>query len=116
MNYLERAKEILEEQNKNDVTYNVAARAIAPYVKEVLLQFAETEPEFAQAIVQKDGSFADCCNACVKNAHGHISDKEVYEAAAKYYFPGATVKFEMTINLVGEAEKPNLVIDFTDFC
>lgn len=116
MNYLERAKEILEEQSQEGELHDSKASAIAPYVKEVLLQFAETEPEFAQAIAQKDGSFADCCKGCVKNAAGHISDKDVYEAAAKYYFPGATVKFEMTINLVGEAEKPNLVIDFTDFC
>lgn len=112
---LERVKEILNQEVNGGVNHNKEA-AIAPYVRETLLQFAEAEPEFAQAIVQKGGSFAECCRACVKNTDNHISDKDVYEAAAKYYFPGATVKFEMTINLVGEAEKPNLVIDFTDFC
>lgn len=108
---LERVKEILNQEITGG-----RESAIAPYVRDTLLQFAEAEPEFAQAIVQKDGNFAECCKACVKNAGDHISDKDVYEAAAEYYFPGATVKFEMTINLVGAAEKPELVIDITDFC
>lgn len=118
MDYLEKAKEILEKQSQEDKIHNSKASAIAPYVKEVLIQFAEAEPEFAQAIVQSTGTFNECCKACVKGVGSSCSDKDVYQAAAQYYFPGAEVKFEMKIDLIGEASatKKSMVIDFTDFC
>lgn len=114
MNYLERAKEILEEQSKDDFIHDSKARAIAPYVKEVLLQFADAEPEFAQAICQSSGTFSECCETCVSGIGTAVSDKDVYTAAAQYYFPGCGVEFEMRINLVGNAH--TIAIDFTDFC
>ncbi len=114
--YYEKAKELLEEQAKKVTTGN--AGVIAPYVKETLLQFAKAEPEFAQAIVQSTGTFSECCEKCTKGiTKSHCSDKDVYQAAAEYYFPGSKVKFEMTIDLIGDAANPEpIVIDFTDFC
>ena len=119
MDYLEKAKEILETQSKEGKINDNKAQAIAPYVKEVLLQFAEAEPEFAQAIVQSTGTFNECCKACVKGVGNSCSDKDVYQSAAQYYFPGAVIEFEMRINLVGntgENEAKTIAIDFTDFC
>ena len=71
---------------------------------EALLSFARQEPEFAQAIAQ-GGSFADCLKAVCKGVAKSISDLEVYKRAAEFYFPGATVCFEMHIELAGETGK-----------
>ena len=112
--YLEKAKELLEEQSKKSISGN--AGVIMPYVKGVLIQFAEQEPEFAQAIVQSTGTLAECCRECAKHIdRNHCSDKEVYKSAAQYYFPGSDVEFKMTIQLC-EADKEAIVIDLSEFC
>ena len=72
-------------------------------VGEALLDFCEQEEEFAQAVVQ-GGSFEDCMKAVAKCVHGNcISDAEAYGAAVRFYFPGAELKVEMRIDLIGRA-------------
>ena len=76
--------------------------AIKHAVMEALLDFARQDEEFAQAIAQ-GGSFAGCMAAVCKGIGTSISDLEAYRRAAQFYFPGSTVRFEMRIDLVGDA-------------
>lgn len=97
--------------------------AMKAAVRDALLRFAGQDEEFAQAIVQ-GGSFRDCMAAVAKGVGSSISDLEAYEKATRFYFPGSRVRFEMHVDLIGDAaketppaegEKSGLVIDLTDF-
>ena len=92
-----------------------------------LESFAEQDDEFAQAIVQ-GGSFEDCMKAVAKSCGQSLSDLEAYRRAVAFYFPGATVKMQLTIDLIGDAAKEEytprhasetkpsgLVLDFKSF-
>ena len=102
-------------------------RAMSEAVRATLENFAGQEEEFAQAIVQ-GGSFPDCMTTVAKGVGGHISDLEAYKKAVQFYFPGAEIRMQMTIDLIGaaaasspetkepEQKKPeNIVLDFTEF-
>ncbi|MBQ9028730.1 MAG: hypothetical protein IJ110_10220 [Lachnospiraceae bacterium] len=104
-------------------------RAMSEAVRATLENFAGQEEEFAQAIVQ-GGSFSDCMTAVAKGVGGHISDLEAYKKAVQFYFPGAEIRMQMTIDLIGDAAKDpepytpkhasntkpeNIVLDFTEF-
>ena len=80
-----------------------------------------------RAIVQ-GGSFPDCMKAVAKGVGASISDLEAYRKAVQFYFPGAEIRMQMTIDLIGaaaesspetkepEQKKPeNIVLDFTEF-
>lgn len=79
-------------------------RAMSEAVRATLENFAGQEEEFAQAIVQ-GGSFPDCMKAVAKGVGGHISDLEAYKKAVQFYFPGAEIRMQMTIDLIGTAAK-----------
>ena len=81
--------------------------AIKTAAMDALLNFARQEPEFAQAIAQ-GGSFNDCMKAVCRGIGTSISDLEVFKRAAAFYFPGATVRFEMHIELAGETGTPSV--------
>ena len=99
-------------------------------VRATLGTFCGQEEEFAQAIVQ-GGSFADCMKEVAKGVGRHISDLEAYKKAVQFYFQGAEIRMQMTIDLIGAAAakdpepytpkhasntKPeNIVLDFTEF-
>lgn len=74
-------------------------------VKDALLEFSKQSSEFAQAILESDKSFKDCMNAVAKDVRNSISDIEAYRRAVQFYFPGADIKFNMTINLSASVEK-----------
>ena len=91
--------------------------------------FIEQDDEFAQAVVQ-GRTFEDCMKAVAKSCGQALSDVEAYRRAAAFYFPGAKVKMQLTIDLIGDAakepepytpkhaaeEKPSgLVLDFRSF-
>ena len=91
--------------------------------------FIEQDDEFAQAVVQ-GGTFEDCMKAVAKSCGQALSDVEAYRRAAAFYFPGAQVKMQLTIDLIGDVakepepytpkhaaeEKPSgLVLDFRSF-
>jgi len=96
--------------------------AMSAAVLATLKDFCGQGEEFAQAIVQ-GGSFADCMKAVAKGVGNSISDLDAYKKAVKFYFPGAKVKMQLTIDLIGDAadktasEKPStgggLVLDFS---
>lgn len=99
MTFYEQAREKLA---KDKITGSKAA-AMAPAVKNALLNFAEQDEEFAQAIVQ-GGSFAACMADVARGVGQSISDLEAFGKAAAFYFPGSKVRFEMHIDLIGEAD------------
>ena len=96
---------LLAEKNKkrSDKYANVVNNDVA----DVLTDFCRQDGEFAQAIVQtKD--FEGCLKAAVKGASatGGLSDLTVYGQAVAFYFPGAKISFNMTIDLIGDAAVP----------
>jgi len=99
------------------------ASAMAPAVKEALLTFCEQDGEFAQAVVQ-GGSFKECMDAVARGVGGSISDLEAYRRAVQFYFPGAEIRCEMTVDLIGKADEgrgpaaaggKGVILDLTDF-
>ena len=69
-----------------------------------LLSFCEQDEEFLQAVKDSGKGLEACCDACMKDVGSSISDIEVYRRMAAFYFPGAGVNMQMTINLSAEAE------------
>lgn len=101
MNFYEEAQEKLRRELPG-ITGNKEG-AIKTAVRDALLNFAGQDEEFAQAIVQ-GGSFKDCMTAVCEGITTSISDFEAYSRAAAFFFPGSKVRFEMHIDLVGEAD------------
>ena len=97
-------------------------KAMAPAVHAAIKDFCLQDEEFAQAVVQ-GGTFADCMKAVAKDVGNAISDLEAYKKAVQFYFPGAEVKMQLTIDLIGKAAgeeetvaaKPDMILDLADF-
>ena len=100
MSFLEEAREKLRKELPG-ITGNKEG-AIKQAAMDALVNFAGQDEEFAQAIVQ-GGKFSDCMKAVCKGIGTSISDLEVYSRAAAFYFPGCKVRFEMHLDLVGDA-------------
>lgn len=64
--------------------------------------FCRQDAEFAQAVVQ-GGSFADCMKKVAAGVGNSISDLDAYKKAVQFYFPGAEVRMQLTIDLIGQA-------------
>ena len=77
-------------------------KAMASAVLAALKDFCLQDAEFAQAVAQ-GGSFADCMRSVAKGVGSHVSDIEAYGKAVAFYFPGAKIRVQMTIDLVGDA-------------
>lgn len=91
-------------QDKLDKEYEAAklsqkGKAVGPSVLNVLKDFCAQNSEFAQAIMQSDKTVKDCIEYTVGKVGNSISDIEVYRKAVSFYFSGATVHFNMTIDL-----------------
>lgn len=92
--------------------------AMAAAVAAALIDFSQQDAEFAQAVVQ-GGSFADCMKAVAKGVGNSISDIDAYKKAVQFYFPGAKIKMQLSIDLIGDAAGTDkapgggLVLDFS---
>lgn len=71
-------------------------------VLDTLKDFCRQNEEFAQAVLQSDKTIQQCIKHTTKDVKQSISDIEVYRKAVEFYFPGATVRFSMTIYLGDE--------------
>lgn len=100
-------------------------KAMAKPVADQLMAFCRQDEEFAQAVCQ-GGTFADCMKKVAQGVGSYISDLEAYKKAVQFYFPGAEIKMQMTIDLVGAAaeeepkaehveEKKPLTLNLLDF-
>lgn len=90
-------------QEKKAATYSRYAAVMKDSVFEALVTFCRQNREFAQAVYQ-GSSFGDCMKAVSKNCGSAISDLEAYRRAVQFYFKGADIQFNMTINLCAEVE------------
>ena len=100
--WYEQAKRKLEAE-RNSGGYDRYASAMKGAVCEALDGFCRQDGEFAQAVVQ-GGTFEDCMKAVARNCGSSISDLEAFRRAVRFYFPGADVKFHMTVNLCADVE------------
>ena len=118
------AEEKLRKEKKDVSGQKEKAMADAVYAQ--IRDFCMQDEEFAQAVVQ-GGSFADCMKAVAKNVGNYISDVDAYQKAVQFYFPGAEIRLQMTIDLIGKAaentptpatvpeKKPVLTLNLADF-
>lgn len=119
--YLDRALKKLEEEYKSG-SFDKYANIMKSAVKDTIADFCRQDDEFAQAVVQ-GGSFTDCMKAVAKSCGTGISDLEAYRRAVRFYFPGAEIRFQMTIDLIGDAageresaqNTGTMILDFTQF-
>ncbi len=100
--WYEQAKRKLKAE-KSSGSYDRYASAMKDAVYEALDGFCRQDAEFAQAVVQ-GGAFSDCMKAVAKGCGSAISDLEAFRRAVRFYFPGADVKFHMTVNLCADVE------------
>ncbi len=70
-------------------------------VHDALVDFCKQDGEFAQAVCQ-GGTFGECMQTVAKGAGQALSDLDAYRRAVQFYFPGADIRCEMTINLCGD--------------
>lgn len=77
--------------------------AMKQAVHDALAEFCRQDGEFAQAVMQGH-SFGECMQAVAKGVGGSISDLEAYRRAVQFYFPGADIRMQMTINLCASVE------------
>lgn len=82
-------------------------KVMAPAVLETLKTFCLQDQEFAQAVAQ-GGSFSACMKAVADGVGNSISDLDAYKRAVQFYFPGAQIRMQMTIDLIGDAAQPEL--------
>lgn len=89
------------ESEKKSVTGN-KEKAMAGSVFAAIRDFCIQDEEFAQAVGQ-GGSFAECMKKVASGVGNSISDLDAYKKAVQFYFPGAEVKMQLTIDLIGKA-------------
>ena len=115
--FREKALKKIESEYKSG-KYDKYAEIMKQGVRETLEDFCRQDEEFAQAVVQ-GGSFEKCMEAVAQNCGRGISDLEAYRRAVQFYFPGAEIRMQMTIELVGAAAKEQImgpmILDFTQF-
>lgn len=97
-------EEALKKLDKTKDIKGNRERLMAPAVAAALRDFCRQDAEFAQAVAQ-GGSLQDCMTAVAKGVGGSLSDLEAYKRAVQFYFPGADVRMQLTIDLVGDADK-----------
>lgn len=94
------AAEKLSVERKN-AKYDRYAKVMESAVYETLKGFCRQDAEFAQAVAQ-GGSFEACMQEVAKNCRESLSDLDAYRRAVRFYFPGADVRFQMTVDLCAD--------------
>ena len=79
-------------------------KVIAQGTAKALQEFCRQEPEFEQAIEQSDKTFQSCLDHIAIKYAGKegVSDPDVFQAAAKFYFPTAGLRLRMEIDLCAD--------------
>ena len=73
---------------------------VSKHVLEALTSFCQNS-DFANAVLLKEKTITDCLIEVMKGVGSAISDLEVYQRAANFYFPGSKISFAMIINTDG---------------
>lgn len=94
---------------------NNKAKIMAPTVAEALERFCGQNAEFREAVEQ--GDFSECMKTISAGVGTSISDVEIIKRAVEYYFKGATVHFDMRIEMQGDApvKAEKKIISLEDF-
>lgn len=124
--FMSEALEKLEREYKAG-KYDRYASVMKEDVKNTVADFCRQDDEFAQAVAQ-GGTFEDCMKAVAKGCGSGLSDLTAYRRAVQFYFPGAEIRMQMTVDLAGGAEKKDnyipkhaddsrngILLDFTQF-
>lgn len=96
--FIEEAKGKILSELQEAKELNSYSKVTAEPTAKALMEFAEQNEEFAQAIVQ-GGSLKQCIEHCTKGIGGAISDLDFYGRAVQFYFPGAEIEFVMKIHM-----------------
>lgn len=99
-NWAMQAIEKLQKEKKGVTGKHETAMVSAVSAK--LEDFCRQEEEFAQAVVQGD-TLAKCMKQVAAGVGNYISDLDAYKKAVQFYFPGAEVRMQLTIDLIGAA-------------
>ena len=118
MSWKDQALEKLEAERAS-AQYDRYARIMKDRICETLADFCRQDEEFAQAVVQ-GGTFEACMKDVAKRCGNGKSDLEAFSRAARFYFPGAEVRFQMSIDLCGDARTRDggqeaVVLNLEDF-
>ncbi len=103
-NWATQAHEKIQKEQKS--VSGQKEKAMATAVCAMLNDFCKQEPEFAQAVVQ-GGSIQACMEAVAKGVGSSISDLDAYKRAVQFFFPGAEIQMQMSIDLIGAAGEPD---------
>lgn len=112
-------KQALEKLNQSG-SFGQKEDAMKHAVRKTLEDFCRQDEEFAQAVAQ-GGSFGDCMKKVAEGVGNSISDLDAYRKAVQYYFPGAEIRMQMTIDLIGAAAVEQsqtmgpMILDITQF-
>ena len=74
--------------------------AVAKPVYDTLKLFCKNS-KFAEAVSSNPNTFSQCIDKIMAGVGNSISDLEVYQRAAAFYFPGTKISFQMTIDTEG---------------
>lgn len=96
---VEKAIDKINEEYKQCKKLSKHGAVVGKSVVEALELFCRQSKEFAQAVVNCSQSVGECIESTVKGCGSSISDIEVYQRAAAFYFDGAQVRFEMIVDL-----------------
>lgn len=78
--------------------------AIARPVLDTLIMFCKND-RFSEAVRTSTGTFGECLKKVLQGVGSSISDLEVYQRAAAFYFPNAKISFNMSIDLNGASNQ-----------
>ncbi len=97
-NAADKLRREMKSKNIND-----PATLIQEEVAKALDEFCRQEPKLAEAIINSQKTFADCCKEILKDtkAQQYISDIVAYGRAVAFYLDGASVTFKMSIKISG---------------
>ena len=96
---IEQAIEKIRQEFKEAKGLSNKGISVGQCVVDTLILFCQQNEEFAQAIVQSGKTVGACIEHTVHNCGSSISDIEVYRRAVEFYFSGATVRFEMVLDI-----------------
>ena len=107
------AFEKLKEQAKQ---YKGTHDAVRDGVLNALIHFCQQSEAFAKVVHESDKTISECLEVVLNNHGGCLSDIEAYRRAVSFYFEGAEISFEMSIQLPSEEqkEKPAIILNLFD--
>lgn len=76
--------------------------AVHKYIAKTIVNFCKSDERFAEVVYNTKRTLSDCILEIMKGCGNHISDFDVYQKAAQFYFPNAKLSCIMTIDTNGE--------------